>query len=61
MKNYVVKTKSNRRLIVTATTEEAAKRQVENGMQNKCPWSGKAQPAAGEPVESVHPLGTFVH
>jgi len=60
MKSYIVKTKSNHRLIVTAKSEDGARRQVENGTQNKCPWSGKASPTEGEPVDKVAPVGTLI-
>ncbi len=59
MKSYIVKTKSNRRLIVTAKSKDGARKQIETGSENKCPWSGKANPIQGESVERVEPVGTF--
>jgi len=60
MKQYIVKTKSQRRLIVSAKNAEGAKRQVENGTENRCPWSGKSiDPIVGESVEKVADLGTL--
>jgi|TARA_R110000824_G_C14960658_1_gene651943 hypothetical protein len=60
MKRYIVKTKSNRRLIVTAKNEDEARLHVEAGTKNSCPWTGKENPCPGEAVEKVALIGTLI-
>jgi len=61
MKHYIVITKKNRRLIVSAMNEDGAKRQVELGRKDRCPWTGKSiNPVSGEPVDRVEPVGTLI-
>jgi hypothetical protein len=60
MNTYIIKTKSGRRIIERAASEEAAKKKFETPRDIIMPWTNKVVTIpSGEPIDKVVPLGTM--
>jgi hypothetical protein len=61
MKPYILKTKSGRRVVVAANSEEEAKRDFLKPREITIPWTREVSSIpGGEPVERIAPLGIML-
>jgi hypothetical protein len=61
MKPYILKTKSGRRLIVNANSEEEAKRDHLKPREITIPWTKEVVSfPGGEPIEKIAPVGVLL-
>lgn len=61
MQSYILKTMSGRRLIVTADSEQAARKSFMTPREFTEPWTKKViSLPAGEMVEKIAPLGVML-